>query len=208
MSMRLARLRDEVRHELGQTGAVSTIDDAAIDHALAQSLVLLSSHYPSVRAVLTIVTSGNTQDLKLAGAQHAQAGIRTIPVRRRLSAAAFVQPCHRRRADGRFLHVCAAGRRAECWSPTGHCTPSPACRRDESDTLPETEEYEHPLIVAAAGHLLALEATRLTITPNKDAQAAGRQLREPSDNLTERAIDAACKLGGAAQNPVWSNIGL
>ena len=64
MSMRLARLRDEVRHEIGQLGTKSTIDDAAIDHALAQSLMLLASHYPSTREILTIATAGSTQDLR------------------------------------------------------------------------------------------------------------------------------------------------
>ena len=64
MSMRLARLRDEVRHEIGQLSTTSTIDDAAIDHALAQSLMLLASHYPSTREILTIATAGSTQDLR------------------------------------------------------------------------------------------------------------------------------------------------
>ena len=36
--MRLDRLRDEVRHELSQTGALSKVNDAAIDHALGTVL--------------------------------------------------------------------------------------------------------------------------------------------------------------------------
>ena len=62
--MRLDRLRDEVRHKLGQTGATSTVDDAAIDHALEQGLALLASYYPAVRVELTLETAGKTQDLK------------------------------------------------------------------------------------------------------------------------------------------------
>ena len=88
--------------------------------------------------------------------------------------------------------------------------------KDDADTLPASNEYEHPLILAAVGHLLALEATRLTISPvgeprdrqDKAAQAASRPLRSVADDMTSQAIDEAIALGGAALNPAWSNIGL
>ena len=89
--------------------------------------------------------------------------------------------------------------------------------KDTDDTLPETDEYEHPLILASVGHLLALEATRLTINPDpfdklRDRSVSlsnrSRPLRAVADDMTAQAIDEAIALGGAALNPAWSNIGL
>jgi hypothetical protein len=207
MSMRLARLRDEVRHEIGQLGTKSTIDDAAIDHALAQSLMLLASHYPSSREILTIEAAGSTQDLRALAPTMVKLESIQYPYNpdnlRMLSYPHTIVDAHtvvfygvEPQAGEELLAVFN-----ERHTLTG-------LFKDEANTLPETDEYEHPLILAAVGHLLALEATRLTISPDKAAQAASRPLRSLADDMTSQAIDEAIALGAAAQNPAWSNIGL
>jgi len=214
--MRLARLRDEVRHEIGQLGTKSTIDDAAIDHALAQSLMLLASHYPSSREILTIEAAGSTQDLRALAPTMVKLESIQYPYNtdnlRMLSYPHTIVDAHtvvfygvEPQAGEELLAVFN-----ERHTLTG-------LFKDEANTLPETDEYEHPLILAAVGHLLALEATRLTISPDpfdklRDRSVSlsnrSRPLRAVADDMTSQAIDEAIALGGAALNPAWSNIGL
>lgn len=214
MSMRLARLRDEVRHELGQTGAVSTVDDAAIDHALAQSLMLLASYYPSTREVLTIATPGSTQDLRALAPTMIKLASIQYPYTndpRMLSYPHTIVDAH----TVLFYSVeLQAGEELLAVYKQRHTIAG--LFKDETDTLPETDEYEHPLILAAVGHLLALAATRLAISPidklsdrqEKTAQAASKSLRAVADSMTNQAIDEAIALCPATQNPAWSGIGL
>lgn len=207
MSMRLARLRDEVRHEIGQLSTTSTIDDAAIDHALAQSLMLLAGHYPSTREVLTVAIAGSRQDLRTLA-----------PTMVRLESIQYpYNPDNLRMLS--YPHTIVDAHTVVFYG----VEPQPGEEllavfherhtltglfKDTADTLPESDEYEHPLILAAAGHLLALEATRLTIGLDKAAQAASRPLRALADSMTSQAIDEAIALGPVGQNPAWSEIGL
>jgi len=207
MSMRLARLRDEVRHEIGQLGTKSTIDDAAIDHALAQSLMLLASHYPSAREILTIAAAGSTQDLRTLAPTMIRLESIQYPYNpdnlRMLSYPHMIVDAH---TVVFYDFVPQVGEELLAVFKERHTLAG--LFRDEADTLPETDEYEHPLILAAVGHLLALEATRLTISQDKSAQAASRPLRSLADDMTSQAIDEAIALGAAARNPAWSSIGL
>ncbi len=215
MSMRLARLRDEVRHEIGQLGTKSTIDDAAIDHALAQSLMLLASHYPSTREILTIATAGSTQNLRALAPTMVKLESIQYPYNpdlpRMLSCPHTIVDAHTV-----VFYACEPQVGEELLAVFKERHTLTDLFKDTADTLPETDEYEHPLILAAVGHLLALEATRLTISPfgelrdrqDKAAQAASRPLRTLADDMTSQAIDEAIALGGAALNPAWSNIGL
>ncbi len=163
MSMRLARLRDEVRHEIGQLGTKSTIDDAAIDHALAQSLMLLASHYPSTREILTIATAGSTQDLRALAPTMVKLESIQYPYNpdlpRMLSYPHTIVDAHTV-----VFYTCEPQAGEELLAVFNERHTLTGLFKDTADTLPETDEYEHPLILAAVGHLLALEATRLTIS--------------------------------------------
>ena len=207
MSMRLARLRDEVRHEIGQLSTTSTIDDAAIDHALAQSLMLLAGHYPSAREILTITTAGSTQNLRALAPTMVRLESIQYPYNpdlpRMLSYPHTIVDAHTV-----VFYTCEPQAGEELLAVFNERHTLDGLFKDEADTLPETDEYEHPLILAAVGHLLALEATRLTVSRDKTAQAASRPLGALADSMTSQAIDEAIALGPVGQNPAWSNIDL
>lgn len=205
--MRLDRLRDEVRHELGQTGATSTVDYAAIDHALEQGLALLAPYYPAVRVELTLETAGKTQDLK-----------RLAPTITRLDEVR----CPYDPADPmRLGYTCSmldahtvyfrdaepqAGEKLLAIYRARHTIAG--LFQDETDSLPEDPAYEHPLVLAAAGHLLALESLRLMLSLDPEQRQAGHTLRDLGAALSTQAIDAALSMNGLLKNPAWSGLGL
>jgi hypothetical protein len=205
--MRLDRLRDEVRHELGQTGATSTVDDAAIDHALSQSLTLLAPYYPAVRAELTLEAAGKTQNLKLLtpnmarldevwcpydAANPMQVGYTNVIIDAHTVYFRDVEP--------------QAGEKLEAVYHARHTLAG--LYQDEADSLPEDAVYEHPLVLATVAHLLSLEALRLMLSLDPAKSKLGHTMRGLGDSLTTQAIDEAISLAGAVRNPVWSEIGL
>lgn len=207
--MRLDRLRDEVRHELSQTGALSKVNDAAIDHALAQSLVLLTPYYPSVRAVLTLTSTDAEQDLNLLATP--RIGLleevwypyfpdqpnQISPVRHALIGASTIQFFGIAPQVGEQLLAIYRARYALAGLYTS-----------TADTLPDDPAYEHPLLLAAVQHLLMLEHTRLLFDKDKAIQSVAAALREFAATLHNDAIDAALSLGARPRNPAWSALGL
>jgi hypothetical protein len=82
-------------------------------------------------------------------------------------------------------------------------------RGSTTNTLPEDDEYEHPLIIAAVSHILYLEALRMMSTSTgKDQLATAKQLQTLAENMAEQAIDETGTLSTSGQNPAWSQIGL
>lgn len=63
MTMRLDRLRDDVRSALGLYLAESTLDDQAIDASLRFALDRAAPHLPLVTQVVTLVAAGPAQDI-------------------------------------------------------------------------------------------------------------------------------------------------
>lgn len=207
--MRLDRLRDEVRHELGQTGATSQTHDAAIDHALAQSLVLLTPYYPRVRAVLTLPSAEATQDLRL---------LATPEIGRleevwypycadepnRLSAQHYTIVG----ASTLLFHGITPSIGEQLLAIYRARYALAGLYASTADTLPDDAAYEHPLVLAAVAHLLLLEHTRLRFNRDKAVQTVAAGLNELAQAMQSEAIDAAVGLGIGPQNPAWSGIGL
>lgn len=61
--MTLERIRDDVRQELSMLLTDQTIDNGLIDHCLHQALHELAKYLPTRRAIVTLTTTGQIQNL-------------------------------------------------------------------------------------------------------------------------------------------------
>ena len=205
--MRLERIRDAVRQELGHLLTMSTIDNGQIDHAIAQSLIFLANYYPSIEEALTVAVSGPSQNLKTiqplihrieyirypydadfplnTGYPYSVTGSYTV-------AFSGVEP-----QVGETLQVTYKPRYtiADLYSAT-------------TTTLPDDELYEHPLVIAAAGHILYLEGIRRTITNTDPKIDPGKAMKELAGQFKQSAIEELNSNAGMLPNPAWSYIGL
>lgn len=206
--MRLERLRDDVRYELGQRNTTSVIDDAAIDHALANGLVTLGPHYPSVTQSLTIATAGYTQNIKAL----APTVLKLESVQYPYDATNPNAPYYAYRIPSSSTAIFndvepQIGDAILAKYKARHTILD--LRGSTTNTLPEDDEYEHPLIIAAASHILYLEAMQmLSSGASKEQLAAAKQLQAMAENMAEQALDETGTLSTSGQNPAWSQIGL
>ncbi len=206
--MRLERLRDDVRNELGQRNTTSVIDDAAIDHALANGLIELGPHYPSVIESLTIATAGYIQNIKAL----APTVLKLESVQYPYDAANPNAPSYAYRIPNSSTAIFVdiepqIGDTILAKYKARHTILD--LRGSTTNTLPEDDEYEHPLIIAAVGHILYLESMRmLSSGASKEQLAAAKQLQAMAEDMAEQAIDETGTLSTSGQNPAWSEIGL
>lgn len=205
--MRLERLREEVRQEVTTFSATSMPDDAMIDRAISNALGDLAPYFPLTSTVVTVVTSGPIQNIKLlAPAIHQLHTVQypydatnpTAPTDRYtiVSNRNVVFKTTEPQA-GELIYI----EYKERYTLDG-------LNDSIADTLPDEEAYENALRKAAAANLYATLATNAMLT-NPDPKTNGALgLLRLSETCKQQAIDAAIDMQQPRQNPVWSTTGL
>jgi hypothetical protein len=204
MVERLERLRDDVRARLGQLLAGAAPDDQAIDTALVDGMTSLVAAFPILEAEVTVATTGYTQNIGailpdvLSFLSVVYPYVPGYPEAARepyqVTGLGVVRFFSARPAAGESMLVQYRPR----YGLAG-------LQGSTEDTLPE--KYEPGVAMAAAAHLLWMQAIR--------QRAAG----EVKDADYDRTVAMVRNILGAAEgmvagvsdryaNPVWAAVGL
>lgn len=203
--MRLYRLRDAIRQELSMLLGEQTLDDGLLDYGLRQALISLAKHLPTRRAILTLDTTGQVQNLLALAPDIYNLTELYYPYE-------STDPLHRNQYP---VTICSPDR-VEFY----YCEPQAGERVEvvyhalytiqdlfqaTTDTLPNNSE--HPVVLCACSHILQVLETRRRLSAT-DPKTAPPSLTPTIDNYTKRSIAAADDLTPTNRKIAWPMMGL